>query len=104
MAADADPHTGYKVFVDGQWGVEGGTSAVAPLYAGLIALLNESFGFPLGFITPFIYSLYQTNAFVDITQGTNQIYPAPGYSAGASWDACTGLGRIDGKNLLTELQ
>jgi kumamolisin len=104
VAADADPHTGYKVFVDGQWGVEGGTSAVAPLYAGLIALLNESFGFPLGFITPFIYSLYQTNAFVDITQGTNQIYPAPGYSAGAGWDACTGLGRIDGKNLLTELQ
>ena len=71
---------------------------------GLIALLNESFGFPLGFITPFIYSLYQTNAFVDITKGTNQIYPAPGYSAGAGWDACTGLGRIDGKNLLTELQ
>ena len=104
VAADADPHTGYKVVVDGQWGVEGGTSAVAPLYAGLVALLNESFGFPLGFITPFIYSLDQTSAFVDITKGTNQIYPAPGYTAAAGWDACTGLGRVDGKNLLSELQ
>ena len=104
VAADADPHTGYKVVVDGSWAVEGGTSAVAPLYAGLFALLNQSFGFPLGFITPYIYSLYETNAFVDITRGTNQIYPAPGYSAGAGWDACGGLGRIDGKNLLAELQ
>ena len=104
VAADADPHTGYKVVVDGTWAVEGGTSAVAPLYAGLFALLNQSFGFPLGFITPFVYSLYETNAFVDITRGTNQIYPAPGYSAGAGWDACSGLGRIDGKNLLAELQ
>ena len=68
------------------------------------ALLNQSFGFPLGFITPFIYSLYETGAFVDVTRGTNQIYPAPGYSAGAGWDACSGLGRIDGKNLLTGLQ
>lgn len=104
VAADADPHTGYKVVVDGTWAVEGGTSAVAPLYAGLFALLNQSFGFPLGFITPFIYSLYETNAFVDVTRGTNQIYPAPGYSAGAGWDACSGLGRINGKNLLAELQ
>jgi len=103
VAADADPHS-YKVVVDGTWVVEGGTSAVAPLYAGLFALLNQSFGFPLGFITPFIYSLYETNAFVDITLGTNQIYPAPGYSAGAGWDACSGLGRINGKNLLAELQ
>lgn len=104
VAGDADPHTGYKVVIDGQWGVEGGTSAVAPLYAGLIARLNQSFGFPLGFITPFIYSLDETNAFVDISKGSNQIYPAPGYSAGAGWDACTGLGRIDGKNLLSGLQ
>jgi kumamolisin len=104
VAADADPHTGYKVVVDGTWVVEGGTSAVAPLYAGLFALMNQSLGFPLGFITPFIYSLYETAAFVDVTRGTNQIYPAPGYSAGAGWDACSGLGRINGKNLLTELQ
>jgi kumamolisin len=51
-----------------------------------------------------MYSLYETNAFVDVSKGSNQIYPAPGYSAGTGWDACTGLGRIDGKNLLTVLQ
>jgi kumamolisin len=104
VAADGDPHTGYKVVVDGSWMVVGGTSAVAPLYAGLFALMNQSFGFPLGFITPYIYSLYETAAFVDVTRGTNQIYPAPGYSAGAGWDACSGLGRIDGKELFGELQ
>ena len=103
LAADADPHTGYNVVVDGAWTVEGGTSAVAPLYAGLFALLDQSLGFPLGFITPYLYSLYETGAFVEITQGTNQVPPAPGYSAGPGWNACSGLGRIDGANLLSEL-
>lgn len=39
VTADADPFTGYDVVIDGQWTVEGGTSAVAPLYAGLFALI-----------------------------------------------------------------
>ena len=77
LTADADPHTGYNVVVDGAWTVEGGTSAVAPLYAGLFALLDQSLGFPLGFITPYLYSLYETGAFVEIAQGTNQISPRP---------------------------
>ncbi|MGO9783686.1 MAG: protease pro-enzyme activation domain-containing protein [Streptosporangiaceae bacterium] len=103
VAADADPNTGYDVVIDGSWTVEGGTSAVAPLYAGLFALIDESLGFPVGFVTPYLYSLYQTAAFLDITQGTNEVPPAPGYSASAGWDACSGLGRINGNNLLTEL-
>jgi kumamolisin len=41
VSAVADPQTGYAVFVHGQWMVVGGTSAVAPLYAGLVARLNE---------------------------------------------------------------
>lgn len=103
VTADADPFTGYNVVVDGQWTVEGGTSAVAPLYAGLFALIYESLGFAPGFITPYLYSLYETDAYVEITQGTNQVPPAPGYSAGAGWNACSGLGRIDGTNLLSRL-
>ena len=51
----------------------------------------------------YLYSLYETGAFVEITQGTNQVPPAPGYSAGPGWNACSGLGRIDGANLLSEL-
>jgi kumamolisin len=103
VAADADPNTGYDVVIDGSWTVEGGTSAVAPLYAGLFALIDQSLGFPVGFVTPYLYSLYETAAFLDITQGTNAVPPAPGYSAGVGWNACSGLGRINGNNLLTEL-
>ena len=88
----------HKVFVDGQW--EWKANSASPARLPDRPAEREFFA---GLHTPFIYSLHQTNASY-ITKGTNQIYPAPGYSAGAGWDACTGLGRIDGKNLLTELQ
>jgi kumamolisin len=52
VAGDADPVTGYKVRVDGQNTVIGGTSAVAPLWAGLIALINQQMGKPVGFSSP----------------------------------------------------
>jgi kumamolisin len=88
VAGDADPTTGYNTLVDGQSGVIGGTSAVAPLWAALIALINESIGKPVGFVNP---SLYQNSSggqdFNDITSGNNGAY-----SAGTGWDACTGLG------------
>jgi kumamolisin len=103
ITGDADPFTGYQVVIDGGPTVEGGTSAVAPLNAGLIALINSALGFNLGFFTPYLYSLYQTDTFVDITLGTNEAPPAPGYSAATGWDACSGLGRIDGNNLLINL-
>jgi kumamolisin len=56
VAAVADPNTGYFTLVDGSWGVVGGTSAVAPMWAGLIALLNEKLGKPVGYLHPKIYS------------------------------------------------
>ena len=52
---DADPATGYVVRVDGQEFVIGGTSAVAPLWAGLIALMNQKLGHSVGFLNPLIY-------------------------------------------------
>ena len=48
VAANADPNTGYEIILYGDPTVVGGTSAVAPLYAGLFA----SFGTKLGFVTP----------------------------------------------------
>ncbi|MCU1296389.1 MAG: peptidase, partial [Acidobacteriaceae bacterium] len=54
VSGDADPTTGYLTRVDGQADVIGGTSAVAPLWAGLIALVNESLGKPAGFINPLL--------------------------------------------------
>ena len=56
VAGNADPDTGYEVRVDGQDSVIGGTSAVAPLWAGLIALYNQKLGRPIGFLNPLLYS------------------------------------------------
>src|SRR5262249_33214282 len=55
IAGDADPASGYRIVVGGHFGVIGGTSAVAPLWAGLVALLNEAVGQPLGFLHPVLY-------------------------------------------------
>ena len=94
VCGDADPQTGYQVRVDGADQVIGGTSAVAPLWAGLIARLNQSLGAPLGFAQPRLYPLLGSASFHDITQGDNG-----SYAAGPGWDACTGLGSPDGAAL-----
>ena len=99
VCADADPDTGYVVRVDGQTLTVGGTSAVAPLWAGLVALLNQSLGQPVGFLQPFLYSPAGIAGLHDITSGTNGAY-----SAGPGWDACTGLGSPNGAKLLAGLQ
>jgi kumamolisin len=81
VCADADPATGYMVYVHGETSVVGGTSAVAPLYAGLFA----SFGTKLGFVTPKLWQ--NQGAFNDITQGSNGLY-----DAGPGPDPCSGIG------------
>jgi kumamolisin len=93
VAGDASPETGYNVFYGGQSAVVGGTSAVAPLWAALIALLNQQSGSNIGFAN---LALYQNaeNGFNDITQGNNGTY-----SAGPGWDPCTGLGSPNGSQL-----
>ena len=100
VAGVADPQTGYRVRVDGEQDVIGGTSAVAPLWAGLIALCNQKVGAPAGFLHPLIYGSHGgKSAFRDITEGNNGAYRAkPG------WDACTGWGSPDGAKLLKLLQ
>ena len=91
VAANADPNTGYNVLVDGEELVIGGTSAVAPLMAAFIALVNEKKQQPVGFIHPELYS--NTSLCRDITQGDNITTSTnEGYEAGPGWDACTGWG------------
>ena len=99
VAGDADPASGYQVRVDGQNLVIGGTSAVAPLWAGLIALMNQKLGHPVGFLNPLLYgSLAGRGLFNDIVSGNNG-----SYSAGPGWDACTGWGSPIGNKLLQAL-
>ena len=95
VSGDADPNTGYNIRVDGSTGVVGGTSAVAPLWAGLIAVINQQTGTTAGFINPTIYAAKAASSFNDITSGNNGVF-----SAGPGWDACTGLGSPIGTALL----
>jgi kumamolisin len=110
VAGDADPNSGYSIFLDGSQQTIGGTSAVAPLYAGLLARINQSLtsggGNPVGFINPLLYAQASSpGIFHDITSGNNDIYNdlKGEFSAGPGWDPCTGLGSIDGAKLLAAL-
>ncbi|MGH3214889.1 MAG: S53 family peptidase [Trebonia sp.] len=102
VAGNADPVTGYLVVVDGKLQPIGGTSAVAPLWAGLIARLAQATGKKFGLLQPLIYGGVTAGAaaqgFNDIIQGNNGAY-----SAGPGWDATTGLGSPNGQALLTHL-
>lgn len=75
-----------------------GTSASAPLYAGLVAVLCASLGRPLGFINPTLYSLgsLRSSVFRGIVgppgPANNGFNGVPGYPAGSGWNACTGWG------------
>jgi kumamolisin len=91
IAGNADPQTGYRVLVDGQQVVIGGTSAVAPLMAGLIARVNEQRDNTAGFINPSLYK--KPSVCRDITKGNNITSSTDlGYNAEEGWDACTGWG------------
>jgi kumamolisin len=98
VAGDASPETGYQILVDGQQEVVGGTSAVAPLWAGLIALLNQQLDRKVGFLNPQLYPLGEA-PFFDVTSGNNGAF-----AAAPGWDPCTGLGSPNGQLLLTTLQ
>jgi kumamolisin len=99
VAGNASPATGYRVRVDGQNFVVGGTSAVAPLWAGLVALMNQKLQKPVGWLNPLLYGpVAGTGAFNDITSGN-----IGAYTAGKGWDACTGWGSPVGSTLLEVL-
>jgi kumamolisin len=97
VAGDAAPGTGYQILVDGQSAVVGGTSAVAPLWAALVALVNQQTGRNAGFLNPVLYAGGEAN-FYDVTSGSNG-----SYKAAAGWDPCTGLGSPDGQKIATLL-
>jgi kumamolisin len=100
VAGNADPSTGYVIRVDGENMVIGGTSAVAPLWAGLIAVANAQNKKSAGLIQPAIYAAKGKAAFRDITSGTNYSGTPKGFTAAPGWDACTGLGSPIATNLI----
>jgi kumamolisin len=106
LAGNADENTGYNVRVDGVDTVIGGTSAVAPLTAGLIALINEKLGSSVGYLNPVLYgTVAKSGAFHDITEGNNDMTGlVGGYKAGPGWDPCSGFGSLNGGAILTSLE
>ena len=105
VAGDADPATGYQVWVDGQPGVVGGTSCVAPLWSALLAVINTVLAAQgkgsLGFVNPTLYQNPQ--AFHGITQGNNETGDNTQYTAGRAPNPCCGLGSPIGKAVQTAL-
>jgi subtilase family serine protease len=115
VAADADPGTGMAIAISegGQRYVlqgAGGTSAAAPLWAGVIALADQYAGRPLGFVNPAVYRIGASpayhHAFHDITTGSNTVNDAAlgititGYSAAPGWDPVTGWGSPNAQALV----
>lgn len=99
VAANASGANGYQVVFNGREMPIGGTSAATPLWAGLIALISQSLGHPLGYIHPYLYQLAGSEGFLPIVQGNNGYYPAYPY-----WNPATGLGGPNGARLLQLLR
>ncbi|MBV8318868.1 MAG: hypothetical protein JOZ53_28355 [Planctomycetaceae bacterium] len=100
VAGDAAVTSGYQIVVGGEQQTIGGTSAVAPLWAALIVLLNQSLNARVGFLNPMLYSrIGPEGALRDITSGNNGAYKAD-----KGWDPCTGWGVPDGQALRRALQ
>ncbi len=98
IAGNADPSSGYYTIVHGQAQIIGGTSAVAPLWAGLASILCGLTGKRWGNLGEILYTL-KPDPLHDITSGSNG-----SYKAARGWDACTGNGTPNGSALLAALQ
>jgi hypothetical protein len=133
VAGNASPNSGYLLYLYGTTsnnltitappayagdplGPVGGTSAVGPLYAALIAIINATLQTRVGYLNPTLYAVGTGTGALgpavcrDINDGvSNSVTTAsgtmsPGYTSSLGWDACTGWGSIDGSALLSLLQ
>ena len=106
IAGNSDGASGYIIYLFGAAATvgSGGTSAAAPLYAALVALLNAGLDEPVGYLNPILYAA-PGYVFRDIADGQSNAYAgAPSYLSGPGWDACTGLGVVNGMALKYALQ
>ncbi len=109
VSANASPNSGYPIIVGGALSIfpANGTSASAPLWAGLIAVINAALGENVGFVNPVLYAL-GSSVFRDILAEPgatdNGMNGVAGYPVGPGWDACTGWGSPKGAALLNGLK
>ena len=114
VSADADPHTGYSAYCTvsasgcpaSGWVTVGGSSAAAPLWAGIAADINQYLTAAdkptLGSASTALYHLYNTaqtyTPYHDVTSGDNLYYPATN-----DYDMATGIGTPDAWNIARDL-
>lgn len=104
IATNAAPSTGYPVrFGNGMEGVSGGTSAAAPLYAGMMLNINAELALlgikPVAPLNPWMYYRASSDMFNNVPNGSNY-----GYEAGKGWNPVTGLGWVDGTKMLEAMK
>jgi len=112
VAANASANTGYFVVAGGQQEISGGTSASAPLWAALVARMNQQLaasGKRVGYLTPLLYGAAAGGAPLgkagcnDIHSGDNVTAHVGGFKSTTGFDAVTGWGSPKGKDLLAAL-
>jgi subtilase family serine protease len=99
VGANAADASGYAIYFEGNWVKIGGTSLATPLWAALIARMNQNLGYNLGFITAHLYELMDSPAFDQIIEGNNNLY-----IAASGWNPCTGLGTPNGQKLMEAIE
>jgi kumamolisin len=106
VAAVADPQCGIRCMMVGKTFPSGGTSAAAPMWAALVARLNQQLGRRVGCLNPILYAHAAASGILtDVTVGDNRFSDGDvGFAAGPGWDACTGLGTPNGEALLALLK
>lgn len=99
VAGNANPRTGWTIYINGSFEIVGGTSAVAPLWASITSLLNQANnGMSVGFLNPLIYE-HKFMVMKNIHVGNNDTIDKKGplrYKAISGWNPCCGLGSIAG--------
>ena len=105
VAGSADPALGGPIIVHGNSAPIGGTSAAVPLWAGLIARIDQALGYNVGYLNPRLYQdIGPTGILRAITIGENGTDGVKGYSAGPGWNPVAGWGSPDGMKLLSWLR
>jgi kumamolisin len=105
VVASGDPTLGVAIIVHGEITQIGGTTVSVPVWAGLIALINQALGYNVGYLNPRLYrEIGPAGLFNTITSGDNSVGQVKGYAAGPGWTPVAGWGSPDGMKLLTWLR
>jgi pseudomonalisin len=109
VSLSAAAHDGYLAYHGGQLYSFSGTSAAAPSFAGLMALVVQRTATRQGNVNPTLYQLATRQygaagpaVFHDVKSGNNSVPGVTGYTAGTAYDQVTGLGSVDGQVLLSQ--